>query len=207
MDLLTLNQQQIESETDSFTGERYLQFLKWLPSTAANVLDVGCNTGRGGSVLKQHRPEMHLLGLDIVQQRLDKLPHNIYQETICGSATCMPIASQSQHAITAGEFIEHLPPRGAEEFLHEAFRVLMIGGVLLLTTPNPSDIKRRLRHKSILGDSHVSQHHAPALKLQLQMAGFGDVHVRGSGKVSRWLGTRAPWLAIYGSYLIIARKY
>ena len=207
MNLISQNLQQTESETDPFTEQRYRQFLRWLPEDATDVLDVGCNTGRGGAVLKHYRPGLHLSGLDIVQQRLDRLPRNVYVETVCGSATCIPVTDQSQHAIVAGEFIEHLPPREAEEFMHEAFRVLVIGGVLLMTTPNPSDIKRLLRGDSILGGSHVSQHHASALKLQLRMAGFGDVQVRGSGKVSRWLGTHIPWLAIYGSYLIVARKY
>jgi SAM-dependent methyltransferase len=207
MDLISQNLLQTESETDPFTEERYKQFLRWIPKAASNVLDVGCNTGRGGAVLKQHRPGLQLRGLDIVQQRLDRLPRDIYSVTVCGSATSIPVTDQSQDAIVAGEFIEHLPPRAAQEFLHEAFRVLVIGGVLLMTTPNPSDIKRLLRGKSILGGSHVSQHHASVLKLQLRMAGFGDVKVRGSGKVSRWLGTHLPLLAIYGSYLTVARKY
>lgn len=207
MDLVDHNLQQTESETDPFTEERYQQFLRWIPGGVRNVVDVGCNTGRGGVVFKRQRPELHLCGLDIVQQRLDRLPRSVYDETACGSATSIPMADQSQHAIVAGEFIEHLPPREAGEFLYEAFRVLVIGGVLLLTTPNPSDIKRKLRGGTILGGAHVSQHHASALTLQLRMAGFGNIRVRGSGKVSRWLGTRFPLLAIYGSYLIVARKY
>lgn len=207
MDLVERNLLQRESETDPFTEDRYRQFLGWLPDDAIDVLDVGCNTGRGGAVLKAARPALRLRGLDIVQERLDRLPREVYAGTVCGSATQMPVTDESQHAIVAGEFIEHLTPRDAQAFLHEAFRVLAIGGVLLLTTPNPADLKRRWRGRSILGGAHVSQHHADALALQLRMAGFGDVALRGSGKVSRWLGTHVPWLGVYGSYLAAARKF
>jgi SAM-dependent methyltransferase len=206
LDLVAENLLQRASETDPFTDERYRQFLRWLPPRATDVLDVGCNTGRGGVVLRQARPALRLVALDLVQQRLDRLPAGVYDEVICGSATAIARPDQSLHAIVAGEFIEHLQPREAASFVHEAFRVLAIGGVLLLTTPNPGDVKRRLRGGTVLGGAHVSQHHPRALRLQLQMAGFGAVVLRGSGKVSRWLGTRVP-LPIYGSYLAAAVKH
>jgi hypothetical protein len=72
---------------------------------------------------------------------------------------------------------------------------------LLLTTPNPYDLKRRLRGESVLGGAHVSQHFPDALKCKLKMMGFARVNIYGSGKVSRYLGSRFPLLSIYGSYL------
>lgn len=207
MDLAQRNRLQTVSEADPFTEQRYRQFLAWLPAGCREVLDVGCNTGRGGQVLKQARPELRLRGLDIVPERLARLPAKVYDDTVCGSATAMPLPDESLHAVLAGEFVEHLPPRAVPDFLHEAFRVLALRGVLLLTTPNPGDLKRRWRGASILGGAHLSQHHPQALALQLRMAGFGQVHVRGSGRVSGWLGTRFPWLAAYGSYLVCAEKH
>lgn len=35
---------------------------------------------------------------------------------------------------------------------------------------------------------------------------FAKVAVRGSGKVSRYVGSRIPFLPLYGSYLILADK-
>ena len=43
-----LNTLQQSSEIDPFTIERYNQFFKHLPKTTKTLLDVGCNTGRGG---------------------------------------------------------------------------------------------------------------------------------------------------------------
>ena len=36
------------SEIEPFTIQRYHQFFKYLPKTTKILLDVGCNTGRGG---------------------------------------------------------------------------------------------------------------------------------------------------------------
>ena len=50
--LLELNRAQIVSEEDAYTVHRYRQFVTHLPSNIQSVLDVGCNTGRGGRVIK-----------------------------------------------------------------------------------------------------------------------------------------------------------
>jgi SAM-dependent methyltransferase len=206
-DFVALNEAQVESEVDPFTHERYCQFAGWFGAGTRDVLDVGCNTGRGGAALKAQRPVLKIVGLDLVQSRLDRLPHNVYSGVLCGSATEIPCADESFDAVVAGEFIEHLPSQATMPFLREAFRVLRMGGVLVLTTPNPGDWKLRWRGGSVLGGSHVSQHYAKVVRLQLMMAGYTSVHIRGTGKVSSYLGTHLPLLNIYGSYLATGRKH
>lgn len=201
-----LNLTQPESEHDPFTEDRYRQFHKFLPRGACSVLDIGCNTGRGGSVLKELDGSLKLYGLDAVRDRLDRLPKNAYEEGVHGYSTKIPNEDGTYDAVVAGEFIEHIYQADVDQTLGEIFRVLKIGGRLLLTTPNPGDIKRKLRGRSILGGAHVSQHFPDTLKLKLRMAGFSRVRVYGSGKVSRYVGSRFP-LFIYGSYLAIGDKF
>lgn len=206
-DYETLNLEQKESETDTFTIERYRQFYHFLPNKTKYILDIGCNTGRGGAELKKLDNNLLIYGIDIVEDRLKRLPKNVYQEYILGSTTEIPWEDNYFDAIVAGEFIEHLYSPDVTKTLAEAFRILKIGGKILLTTPNPNDLKRKLRKESILGGAHVSQHFHRSLKIQLMMAGFSNVRIFGSGKVTRYLGYRFPLLAIYGSYLAIATKY
>ena len=168
---------------------------------ASRVLDIGCNTGRGGQVLKSLNDGLMIYGLDAVKDRLERLPAGIYQYGIHGLSTEIPVKDESYDVVVAGEFIEHIYHRDVEKTLEEIFRVLKIGGRLLLTTPNPNDLKSRLRGQSVLGGAHVSQHFPDALKCRLKMIGFANVHTYGSGKVSRYLGSRFPILSIYGSYL------
>ncbi len=201
-----LNLLQPESERDPFTEDRYRQFYKFLPKDAHSVLDIGCNTGRGGCVLKEIDDSLLIYGLDAVRERLDRLPAKVYEQGVHGYSSKIPNDDGTYDAVVAGEFIEHIYQTDVDQTLGEIFRVLKIGGRLLLTTPNPSDIKRKLRGRSILGGAHVSQHFADTLKLKLRMAGFSRVRIYGSGKVSRYVGSRAP-LFIYGSYLAIGDKF
>jgi ubiquinone/menaquinone biosynthesis C-methylase UbiE len=202
-----LNLKQKISENDSFTIERYRQFYHFLPKKTKYILDVGCNTGRGGAELKRLNNEFLIYGIDIVEDRLKRLPKNVYHEYILGSTTEIPWEDNYFDAVVAGEFIEHLYSQDVTKTLAEVFRVLNIGGKILLTTPNPNDWKRKLRKGTILGGAHVSQHFPKILKLQLMMAGFSNVKIFGSGKVTRYLGYRFPLLSIYGSYLAVASKY
>lgn len=201
-----LNLTQPESEHDPFTEDRYRQFYTFLPKGTCSVLDIGCNTGRGGSVLKGLDGSLKIYGLDAVRDRLDRLPKDVYEEGVHGYSTKIPNEDEAYDAVVAGEFIEHIYQADVDQTLGEIFRVLKIGGRLLLTTPNPGDIKRKLRGRSILGGAHVSQHFADTLKLKLRMAGFSRVRVYGSGKVSRYGGAHFP-LFIYGSYLAIGDKF
>ncbi len=202
-----LNIKQSCSEIDPFTQERYKQFYKMMPKGTKYVLDIGCNTGRGGKVLKDLNSDLVISGLDVVKDRLQRLPKDVYQDNVYGSSTEIPVDDYSYDVVVAGEFIEHLYPTDVDKTLAEIFRVLKIGGRVLLTTPNPEDIKLKLRGGSVLGGAHVSQHHHDALKMKLKMIGFSGVKIIGSGKVSRYLGTRFPLLAIYGSYMAIGNKF
>lgn len=201
-----LNLTQPESETDPFTEDRYRQFYRFFPQHTRSVLDIGCNTGRGGRVLKMLAPGLKLYGLDAVQDRLNRLPHDVYERGVHGYSTKIPSDDATYDAVVAGEFIEHIYQADVDQTLGEIFRVLKIGGRFLLTTPNPNDIKRKLRGETVLGGAHVSQHFPDALQLKLRMAGFSRVRVLGSGKVSRYLGQRFP-LCVYGSYLAMGDKF
>jgi ubiquinone/menaquinone biosynthesis C-methylase UbiE len=201
-----LNAQQVFSETDDFTLERYRQFYSFFPNKSESVLDIGCNTGRGGEVLKKLNNQLIINGLDCVKSRLDQLDSQIYTHKIYGLSTEIPCDEYSFDVVVAGEFIEHLYPIDVDKTLTEIFRVLKIGGRLILTTPNPEDIKKKMRGESVLGGAHVSQHFCHALKLKLQMLGYSNIKIFGSGRVTRYLGYYFPIINLYGSYLLVADK-
>jgi ubiquinone/menaquinone biosynthesis C-methylase UbiE len=200
------NSQQEVSEYDPFTLERYEQFFKFFPKEAIKVLDIGCNTGRGGLRLKELNSNLMLLGLDCVQARLDALP-KCYAQGVYGLSTDIPIEDRSVDVIVAGEFLEHLYPADVDKTLCEFQRVLKIGGRLLLTTPNPNYIRSKLSGRSVFDVSHLTQHFPKILQLRLQMHGFSGVKIYGSGKVSRYFGWHFPLMTAYGSYLVLANKW
>jgi SAM-dependent methyltransferase len=201
------NREQAHSETDRFTEERYRQFHRHLPPPARVILDVGCNTGRGGRILKQLRPASELWGLDCVPERVAALDPGVYARPLCAFTQELPVQDRSVDAIIAGEFLEHLPPSLVEPTLCEFFRVLTLRGVLLLTTPNPGSFWKWKRGDSVVRDpAHLTQHHPAILKHRLLAVGFSGVRIRGSGRASRRLGEWAPRF-LYGSYLMRAVKW
>ena len=205
---MAANRGQFSSEADDFTQERYVQFFRHLPPDAVSVLDVGCNTGRGGAVLKRLAPELQIDGLDCVPERLNAVQEKIYNRRICSFTSSIDAETRSYDAIVAGEFLEHVPPEQVYPTLCEFFRLLKLKGRLMMTTPNPRYVKNRLRHLSVLLDpSHVTQHYPERLRKRLMDIGYSNVCIRGSGRVSRKLGERFPMLSLYGSYLVIATKW
>jgi SAM-dependent methyltransferase len=205
--IVALNRDQEVSETDSFTERRYQQFFRHFAPNTCDVLDVGCNTGRGGAVMKALRPNLRITGVDCVPDRIAGLNTEIYHSKICGFTHAVPLAADSFDAIVAGEFIEHLSPALVFPTLCEFFRLLRLRGKLLLTTPNPRYLKHRLQGTSVLGGAHISQHHIANLRRRLMDVGFSAVKVRGSGRVSSVLGEFFPFRAVYGSYLTHATKW
>jgi SAM-dependent methyltransferase len=205
--IVALNRAQEESEADSFTERRYKQFVRHFPPHTRDVLDVGCNTGRGGPVMKTLVQGLRLTGIDCVPERVAALDALTYAERICGYANAIPLVSESFDAIVAGEFIQALPPDQVDATLCEFFRLLKLKGVLLLTTPNPHYLKNKLKRSSVLGGAHLSQHYAKNLLWRLRDIGFSGTRIRGSGRVSSVLGERFPFCSVYGSYLTRATKW
>jgi len=205
--LVERNRGQAHSETDAFTEDRYRQFGRHLPGDEIVVVDVGCNTGRGGRILKQARPRSSIWGLDCVPERVEALDPAVYARGICAFTQELPFDDRSVDAIVAGEFLEHLPPDQVDPTLCEFFRILKLKGVLLLTTPNPYSIWKWKRGDSVVRDpAHLTQHYPSVLRHRLRAIGFSGVRIRGSGKTSRRLGEFAP-LFLYGSYLVRAVKW
>jgi SAM-dependent methyltransferase len=205
--VIELNREQLISETDSFTERRYEQFVRhFLPETR-DVLDVGCNTGRGGAVMKAQRPSLRITGVDCVPERIAALDPEIYYAKFCGFTHALPLADGSFDAVVAGEFIEHLSPDLVFPTLCEFFRLLRLRGRLLLTTPNPRYVKHLLQGTSVLGGAHISQHYIENLRNRVRDVGFSGIKIRGSGRVSSVLGEHFPLRSVYGSYLARATKW
>jgi SAM-dependent methyltransferase len=205
--IVEINRAQEFSEMDTFTEGRYLQFAMFFPRSVRDILDIGCNTGRGGRVLKKLVPTARLVGLDCVPQRLARLDRRTYDWALCAFAHTVPLPNESFDAIVAGEFLEHVPPELVGPTLCELFRLLRLKGLLLLTTPNPGYLRNKIQGASVLGGVHVSQHRPRNLKRRLEDIGFSRVKIRGSGRMSRVLGQHFPLRMVYGSYLAHATKW
>jgi ubiquinone/menaquinone biosynthesis C-methylase UbiE len=206
--LIEINRAQEISETDGFTVERYQQMFRHFPKSAMDVLDVGCNTGRGGKVLNHLDPKLRIVGLDCVPERIAFLDREVYARALCGFSSQLSLDNDSLDVIVAGEILEHIPPVEIDATLAEFFRVLRLRGRLILTTPNPGYLKNKLKGLSVLLDkSHITQHYPDCLRRRMRAVGYSRVRIFGSGRMTRYVGQRFPLLLAYGSYLVRGDKW
>lgn len=201
--LEALNRAQAEAETDSFTPHRYRQLGQLIDGSCPRILDVGCSTGRGGVALRSRVDGGRLDGVEMLAERIARLPAGVY-DTLYSVPLQEVQGDGIYDAVIMAELLEHVPFDALESSLLAALRLLRPGGSLLLTTPNPHYLLLNRRSGgSVLGGAHVSVHCATALSQYLNHLGFDVVNRRGSGRVSKLLGSRMP-LFLYGSYLLKA---
>jgi SAM-dependent methyltransferase len=102
--------------------------LDHLPARARVVLDVGCGNGRFLARIRQHRPDLTALGLDIAAGILS----DVSGPVAVGDAAHLPVRKGAISAVLAMHMLYHV--RNLREALTEMVRVLEPGGVLIAST-------------------------------------------------------------------------
>jgi 2-polyprenyl-3-methyl-5-hydroxy-6-metoxy-1,4-benzoquinol methylase len=199
------NLQQSWSENDSFTKERYQQFCEYIKD-GQTVLDIGCNTGRGGVTLKLNNPSLKIYGVELIKERTEKIPTGVYIEVFNESIIESNCNGVKFDVIVAGEVIEHIPSDLFIDMLHNCKNLLNEHGVILFTTPNPNSFLVKLGRRAVFNDpSHVNIMAISEFKKIVSSCGLQTKSIKGSGKVSRHLGYSFP-MFFYGSYLSVLQK-
>lgn len=203
MNTLDANARQVWSELDPYTLERYAEFCRYLADGQA-ILDIGCNTGRGGEYLRQHFPNAYLCGMDLLADRVARTPAGIFDEVHCCDIVTWTTARKFDR-IVAGEVIEHVPPEAFHAMLLKCRSLLTDSGMIIFTTPNPRSLLVLLGRRAVFRDpSHVNIMTPTALKAAASRAGLRVTTVQGSGKATRLFG-RLPILPLYGSYIAVLK--
>jgi ubiquinone/menaquinone biosynthesis C-methylase UbiE len=174
------------------------------------MLEGGC--GMGQYVAFYTARGWTVVGLDFAQNTLNRLHTKIPHLTICaGDVSAMPFADESFDLYYSGGVVEHFES-GAEKSLQEAFRVLKNDGVLLLSVPYLSPLRRMLapfnkKYWRKVSSSKVEEKHGDLNFFQyaytvsefqqmLNKAGFEVVETQGYSVL--WGLYELPFLGGYG---------
>ncbi len=174
----------------------------------ANVLDAPCG-GSAALTLALIEKGFHAIGADVDPEAATRLG-NAFSKVDLNVA--LPWPNQSFEAIFSTEGIEHLENHFS--FLREMSRVLKPGGILVLTTPNITALRSRVRFfgsgffgrdaRPLNESSRHPLHHIglatfPELRYELHMSGFRLAQVRHTHikPVSYLYAIYAPWMWLY----------
>jgi 2-polyprenyl-3-methyl-5-hydroxy-6-metoxy-1,4-benzoquinol methylase len=116
-------------------------FDSLLPSDrAARIIDIGCGGGHFLYYLKA-KGYSNLEGVDMAPGLVDFVREQIWPNVHNGDALeYLKKNADKYDAIVANDFIEHLPKNAIIQFLFCALAALRPGGMLLLKTPNMSNL-------------------------------------------------------------------
>jgi cyclopropane fatty-acyl-phospholipid synthase-like methyltransferase len=173
----------------------------------AHVLDAPC--GSGALTVALAKRGFAAVGADVDRGAAAALGKTFAQVNLNGP---LPWPEQSFDAIFSTEGIEHLENHFS--FLRELWRILRPGGVLLLTTPNITALRSRVR---FLGSGFFGRdtrplneaarhplHHIglatfPDLRYELHVSGFRLAEVRHTHikRISYLYAIYAPWMWLY----------
>jgi SAM-dependent methyltransferase len=172
------------------------------------VLDAPCG-GAAGLTLALIEKGFHAIGADVDPEAEARLG-NAFAKVNLDAA--LPWPDQTFDAVFSTEGIEHLENHFS--FLREMCRVLKPGGLLVLTTPNITALRSRVRFfgsgffgrdSRPLNESarhplhHIGLATLPELRYELHMSGFRLMEVRHTHikPVSYLYAIYAPWMWLY----------
>jgi ubiquinone/menaquinone biosynthesis C-methylase UbiE len=100
------------------------------------ILDVACGTGRSLDCFKQVWPRLPALGIDMSEAYVEEAKRHLRRwgwiNLMVANAEAVPLADESQDAVTASFVLHELPPKVRRIVFRELARVLKRGGRLVV---------------------------------------------------------------------------
>lgn len=140
------------------------------------VLDVGCGRGEWLDLLSQNGIPAYGVDLneEVVRRARERGFHVLHENGLRHLEALQPGALS---AVTGFHVAEHLQPDDLLEFLDLALRALRPGGLLLLETPNPTNLVVGAS-TFYLDPSHVRPLHPQLLSFLADARGYVDISIR-----------------------------
>ena len=132
-----------EPELPSYYHNVRPEVIGLIPTEAVRVLEIGCAAGAMGRSLKEQRPEVEVVGVEL-NPRAAELARGRLDAVICGDIEqleFLPYPHEYFDCITFGDVLEHL--RNPEALLKRLLPYLHPDGVLICSIPN-------IRHQSVM---------------------------------------------------------
>ncbi|EKQ69231.1 methylase involved in ubiquinone/menaquinone biosynthesis [Leptolyngbyaceae cyanobacterium JSC-12] len=147
------------------------------------ILDMGCGTGSTTLMLKQKFPDSEVIGLDLSPYMLVMAEYKAHKTRVDiqwrhGQAERTGFPNASFDLVTASLLFHETPVAIAKAILRESFRLLTVGGEVLIFDGN----QRSLRHAdwltNIFEEPYIQEYAAGRVDAWMGATGFGAVYTQ-----------------------------
>ncbi|MBW4604735.1 MAG: class I SAM-dependent methyltransferase [Calothrix sp. FI2-JRJ7] len=147
------------------------------------ILDIGCGTGTGTIMLKRAYPEAEVIGLDLSPYMLVRSQHKAAEAGLNinwrhGDAEKTGFPDASFDLITASLLFHETPPAVTVGILRECFRLLTVGGQVLVLDGNQKTIRQLEFLHNVFEEPYIRDFSAGSVDAWMGAAGFEAVQTQ-----------------------------
>ncbi|MDX2230308.1 MAG: class I SAM-dependent methyltransferase [Leptolyngbyaceae cyanobacterium bins.349] len=147
------------------------------------ILDLGCGTGSGTILLKQKFPNAEVMGLDLSPQMLVVAEHKAQTAGLeigwrHGHAEQTGWPDASFDLVTASLLFHETPPAIAKAILRESFRLLTVGGEVIILDGSQRVLRQSDWLTNIFEEPYIHDYAAASVDAWMGAAGFGAVQTQ-----------------------------
>lgn len=147
------------------------------------ILDLGCGTGSTTLMLKQAFPQAEVIGLDLSPYMLVKAEDKARKaglniQWLHGNAEQTGFSDASFDVVTASLLFDELPPTVSQSILHESYRLLKVGGEVLLLDGSQKTLRQLDWLNNIFKELYIRDFAAGSVDAWMGGAGFAAVQTQ-----------------------------
>ena len=147
------------------------------------ILDLGCGTGSTTLMLKQAFPQAEVIGLDLSPYMLVMAEHKAKTSGLDiqwrhGNAEKTGLRDASFDLVTASLLFHETPPAVSQSILHESFRLLTVGGQVLILDGNQKTLRHLDWLNNVFEEPYIRDFAAGSVDAWMGAAGFGAVQTQ-----------------------------
>lgn len=147
------------------------------------ILDLGCGTGSMTLMLKQAFPDAQVIGLDLSPYMLVRAQHKAEKagldiQWLHSNAEITGFDDAAFDLVTAALLFHETPPAVSQAILNESFRLLKVGGQMLVLDGNQKTIRQLDWLNNVFEEPYIRDYAAGSVDAWLGAAGFEAVNTQ-----------------------------
>ncbi|MDJ0675677.1 MAG: methyltransferase domain-containing protein [Calothrix sp. MO_167.B42] len=147
------------------------------------ILDLGCGTASTTLMLKQTFPQAEVIGLDLSPYMLVRAAHKAESAGLeikfrHGKAEATGLPENNFDLVTASLLFHEIPVSISQAILQESFRLLRVGGQVLVLDGNQQALRQLELLNNIFEEPYIREYSAGSVDSHMSAAGFAAVHTK-----------------------------